>query len=277
MSKVISKYYVFLLIISIFPIGCQTRSELNVIEITPDTNFTVDGINYAAGESLVLHPKTGKVLEGVLAEETVVNGYALQADHKVFFYEDGSLEGGYLSEGTVFEDLLITNGHFSLYPTGELQSGNLASDIELDGVVYRGQSQIYLYESGKVRGGYLLTNTIISGMIFQAADGIIPDIYFYEKGLVEMGILNYYTAIDNHYYIGFVRFYESGEVAEGYFVFDTQYEDYKFMKGKKVSFHENGKIKSATLSKAIEIDGIEYEKGTKVIFDQRGNFIGTDE
>jgi len=228
----------------------------------------IQGIEFKKG-LIVLNDKNGKVLGGTLVRGTIINGIKCKEEEWIAFKENEQLALCTLAEDTVIKDVkFMGEKKIYFYDEGQGYSGTLANTT-INGIKFEDGTKANFYSKGQLQEVELVKDTIINGVKWKGTVG------FYKNGRVSGGILSEDTIINGIKYKGGTRikFFNNGQVMSGTLAEDTviqvQGKDIKFKGGEEIGFHENSIVKFGYLITDILLQGIKFKGGflTKV-YDQ---------
>ena len=150
----------------------------------------------------------------------------------------------------ISEDILsATRGSIIYYPSGEIRSGVLSSDLDsivINDVSFRPGSRISFYRNGRVMQGSLASDITIGGINYAAfVNDAGNNIFFHDNGQVSRGVLDGDQTIHGVPFRADTSLssYENGTVREG--VLRASWESYSvnFRSNSTISFYENIQIR----------------------------------
>lgn len=142
-----------------------------------------------------------------------------------------------------------------------------APTITIDGVTYHNTEMLF-YGNGQLKGGYLIEDTLIDGILYKA-DNIIA---YHEDGQVIGGILAEDTSIDGVTYKANTQivFHKNRKVMEGTPAVDALIDGILYQADTPIARHENGQVKQGILAAGNDINGTLYPEGTQIWRDEAG-------
>lgn len=192
-----------------------------------DNEINIDGVIFSKGTEACFYDK-GKLQYYGINDDTNYKGKVMCAK----LSEDTDIHGIFCSKKEV-------GGLVKFYPSARLQEAYLAKDTFFGNLKIPKDSQIYLYESGRILKIRL------------------PN----REDTLDIGGIKYYHEI---------FFYDSGGLRNADLAEDADIGGYKFIQGTGVGFYESGELHYVILIKSLEIKGVKLDWGDLVYFLKSG-------
>lgn len=160
-----------------------------------------------------------RVIESKIAIDAEYKGILIDSTRKIFLYEDGYLQSGYLKadasvDGMIFKaDTLI-----SFYSNGVVSSGFLKINTPREGFAFKGGTEISFFATRGVSSGTVVANTTHKNLTFQK-DVIV--------GFSTPGVISLVRPMDN-LTVTILEF----SVFEANLLFDAKTDTYRIYSGK---------------------------------------------
>jgi hypothetical protein len=143
----------------------------------------INNIKYTSDRMNVFFDEEGNVSNGILAEDTIVNGVSYKKDSQIRFYAPNKVKHGVLAEDTKINGVYFRKDssiHFNNLDT--VERGKLAKDTAINGLSYKKHSQIVLFGPNKVKSGVLAVDAEINGKQYQTGNRL----WFNNNGSIKL-------------------------------------------------------------------------------------------
>ncbi len=251
-------------------------------------DFSILSLRFKAGAYVPFH-ETGKVMQGVLAEDQFVDGIPCKGGELIVFHKSGSIKSSVLAKdwsihqnilgaGTVLEfnkNGTLTQLHGNgkkivdgieygriadFYPDGGVKLGILSKDQTIDGVPC-GAGQIQLHDNGKLARCYTNAEHKIDDAIACAPGGVshLADGTFGGCNLSKDALIQDVLCKEGMP----VSFREGGRLFTCVLDSDQTFEGVPCRGGSWVYFHENGKLAEGIAAAGQTIEGKPYAAGER--------------
>lgn len=158
-----------------------------------------------------------------------------------------------------------------------LSIGQLAQNVEIDGLIYQGW--LHRRDDGTVRGGLLAEKAVVNGVSIPAETWVS----FNQKGQLRSCAFPANQTIQKHRCRGtgggskgaVVVFYPNGKLKEFFAPGNVVIQNIPCTGGlfHSIQLHENGRLKSCTLSEAAMIGSTAFRSGERIKLDVNGRLM----
>ncbi|MFH1394398.1 MAG: hypothetical protein ABIH29_05980 [Candidatus Micrarchaeota archaeon] len=225
----------------VFGEGADVELLLSTVKGIPrDPVVEIGGRRYD-GTQGILFDGASSMVQGILAEDTEVNGAIIPEGSKIW-----------------------------IHPNGNLQRTKLSADTEFGGIIFNSRRSVFFITSGPYTGlahsGSLAEETLIQGITFPVGTGVS---FCSKSGRLRSARDFKLLVIDGIKYEDLIELYPSGKIKRADLAEPAVIEGIKVFVA--VEYHENGRLKSCYLAEGQRIGELFMRAGTRLEFDEQGH------